>query len=87
MGNSRSNETKPTYTIKEVIEHNKRYPKSVWLMANKRVYDVTRMISYHPGGRDILFSKIGRDCTKDYLFHSKEGRKIWVKYCIGYLQG
>lgn len=86
MGQSTSYNKKPTYTKKDVFEHNKNNPKYLWLIANKRVYDVTELIPYHPGGRKALFNKIGKDCTKDYLQHSKGGRKLWVKYCIGYLQ-
>ena len=72
--------------MKQVNRHNKMNPNNIWITANNRVYDVTRLLPYHPGGNNCILKKQGKDCTNDYVFHSREGRKLWVKYCIGYLQ-
>ena len=56
------------------------------IFVKKAVYDVTEFIEKHPGGSNALLNKIGEDCTVDFNYHSKNGRKLWDKYKIGYLQ-
>ena len=43
-----------TYTMEEVSKHNKL--PSVWTVFDKKVYDITLYLDYHPG----------KDCTKVY---------------------
>ncbi len=52
------------------------------IYANGKTYDASKIIKNHPGGEKCLLRKIGQDCTKDYNFHSKKGKKEWKKYEI-----
>ena len=53
-----------TYTMEEVSKHNKL--PSVWTVFDKKVYDITLYLDYHPGGIKILEQIYGKDCTKAY---------------------
>ena len=41
----------------------------------------------HPGGTLALETRAGGavDCNPDYKFHSKNTRKLWNNYLIGYV--
>ena len=56
-----------------------------WLIARYRVYNVTDFFVLHPEHINVLLPKAGTDVSDDYLFHSKSMKKIWKKYCIGYI--
>lgn len=84
MGSSVNKIQKPTYTKQEVAKHIKR--ESLWITANGRVYDITAFLSSHPGGDKIFLKKAGQNCSTDYLFHSKNAKKMWQKYWIGNLE-
>ncbi|DAZ92544.1 TPA: hypothetical protein N0F65_012774 [Lagenidium giganteum] len=61
--------------------------ESCWLVANKSVYDVTGLLSFHPAGlKSILRKAGGPDCTQDMKFHSKGARKLLEQCFIGKLQ-
>ena len=57
-----------------------------WIVANDKVYDITQLFEIHPGGKKCLINHIGKDCTLDYNFHSKNGKLEWKKYQIGYIK-
>jgi cytochrome b involved in lipid metabolism len=40
---------------------------AAWLAVRGRVYDVTGFLSYHPGGRSVLLSNLGRDATAAFV--------------------
>uniref|UniRef100_A0A7S3LGK6 Cytochrome b5 heme-binding domain-containing protein n=1 Tax=Amphora coffeiformis TaxID=265554 RepID=A0A7S3LGK6_9STRA len=75
----------PVFTLCQVRKHCTE--KSVWIVAGKDIYDVTAYIDRHPGGRECILRKAGgaRDCTDDFQFHSKAGRRGWNKYKVGVL--
>jgi cytochrome b involved in lipid metabolism len=51
------------------------------------VYDVTGLVTSHPGGvRSILRKAGGPDCARDMKFHTKKARKMMEKCFIGKLQ-
>ena len=50
--------------MEEVSKHNKL--PSVWTVFDKKVYDITLYLDYHPGGIKILEQIYGKDCTKAY---------------------
>ncbi|KAI4839416.1 hypothetical protein MKS88_001966 [Plasmodium brasilianum] len=54
-----------TFTVEEVAKHNTE--KDAWVIYNKKVYDITHYIKYHPGGEDILLEQAGKDIT-NYVF-------------------
>ncbi len=72
------------YDWNEIKLHNKK--DDCWIVANNKVYDVTSLINKHPGGTNSIIKNAGKDCTRDYDFHSKISRKIWKKYQIGIIK-
>ncbi|TDH65994.1 hypothetical protein CCR75_001846 [Bremia lactucae] len=60
---------------------------SCWLVSGGQVYDVTGLVTVHPGGiLSILRKAGGLDCTRDMKFHTKNARKMMEKCFIGKLQ-
>ncbi|KAJ1496993.1 hypothetical protein HMI55_005748 [Coelomomyces lativittatus] len=54
-------------SINEVAQH--RQPDDCWVAIRGQVYDVTKFIDKHPGGRKILLKNVGTDATKVfYIF-------------------
>jgi len=51
------------------------------------VYDVSKFLNDHPGGREIILRVAGRDATDDFeeAEHSKDARDMLSKYRIGRL--
>ena len=72
------------FSLQEINKH--KSIDSCWLMANNKVYDVTDFLKIHPEHIPIILPKAGQDVTKDYSFHTRHMKKIWKKYCIGYVQ-
>lgn len=70
------------FSAEEVAKH--KEADDCWLIANGQVYDATPFLEIHPGGPCIL-KRGGQDATRDYEFHSKNGRKTWKRYHIGTL--
>jgi cytochrome b involved in lipid metabolism len=83
-GNSTS-KTSQYYTICEVRRHNT--VDSAWIIVGNKIYDATSYIHNHPGGIESILKCSGgsRDCTTDYMFHSKRGQAMFTKHCIGQL--
>jgi hypothetical protein len=71
------------YTMCEIQRHNTE--KSAWLVAGDDIYDATDYVNQHPGGKTSILKKTGGacDCTVDFRFHSKSGRRVWHKYHVG----
>ena len=59
--------------------------EDAWLSADGRVFDVTPFLGSHPGGRDSLLMRAGRDCTADFEFHSSSARRRWSEFQVGNL--
>jgi cytochrome b involved in lipid metabolism len=75
-----------TYSPCEIARHNTE--DSAWLVVGNDIFDVTKFLQQHPGGKDSILRKAGGvvDCSKDLLFHSKMGRKLWRSCYIGRVQ-
>jgi hypothetical protein len=75
------------YTLCEVRRH--CTAESAWLVAGDDIYDATEYLKsdQHPGGQVSILKKAGGavDCTEDFRFHSRGGRKMWQKYHVGKL--
>ena len=67
--------------INKMIKNNK-----IIIIRKNIVYDFTKFINKHPGGKDIIIKKIGIDNQKNYNFHSVAAKKKWNKYKIGYIK-
>jgi acyl-CoA oxidase len=67
-GKKLSNENVKTYTAEEVAKHNK--DGDCWVILWDKVYDVSKFINDHPGGKDTLMEFVGKDGTEQFdLIH------------------
>eukprot|EP01017_Pseudomicrothorax_dubius_P025263 TRINITY_DN2709_c0_g2_i1.p1 TRINITY_DN2709_c0_g2~~TRINITY_DN2709_c0_g2_i1.p1 ORF type:complete len:291 (-),score=66.59 TRINITY_DN2709_c0_g2_i1:101-973(-) len=74
------------YTMEEVNAHNA--DTDAWIVINGKIYDVTKYLNYHPGGKPKLMLGVGRDGTA--LFHQYHpwvnAHFILEKYQVGYVK-
>ncbi|CAJ1391976.1 unnamed protein product [Effrenium voratum] len=63
----------PFYSRAEVAKHTAAEP---WMIIHNRVYDLKPLLGNHPGGDEIITSKAGTDCTKEFevFEHSEKAR-------------
>lgn len=75
----------PTITPEDLARHNTE--RSCLILAGTTVYDVTRYLDEHPGGRETLLRRGGgkEDCTRDLGFHSSKARRQWKEHIVAEL--
>ena len=76
------------YTWQEISKHNNE--DSAWVYLNEDVFDVTKFLDRHPGGRDMLLLMAGRDITdlfQTYHPFTEKPKQILQKFKIGKLKG
>eukprot|EP00930_Biecheleria_cincta_P034483 TRINITY_DN23831_c0_g1_i2.p1 TRINITY_DN23831_c0_g1~~TRINITY_DN23831_c0_g1_i2.p1 ORF type:complete len:102 (+),score=20.38 TRINITY_DN23831_c0_g1_i2:28-333(+) len=72
------------FTAAEVAEH--KTPADLWVIIDKKVYDLTSWHQFHPGGPELLLRYGGLDVTAaEKTAHGtlKKPISIMHKYCIG----
>jgi len=58
------------YTLEEVSKHNKE--EDCWVVIGDKVYDVSKFLVDHPGGKDAIMLYAGQDCTEQFeLMHQE----------------
>lgn len=58
-------------TVEEVAKHNSE--SDCWLIIDNVVYDVTKFLNAHPGGKGALLTYAGKEVTSEfYAFHSRD---------------
>ncbi|KAI8970074.1 cytochrome b5-like heme/steroid binding domain-containing protein [Mycotypha africana] len=71
------------YTHADVAQHNKR--DDLWMIVDKKVYNVTKFIDEHPGGDELLLDEGAKDATQAFedVGHTNDAREILERYYIG----
>ncbi|KAL7069996.1 hypothetical protein ACQ4LE_011176 [Meloidogyne hapla] len=61
--------------------------KSLWIILDNKVYDVTKFLLEHPGGEEVLMQWGGQDATESFneVGHSADARAMTNDYLIGEL--
>ena len=75
---------KKSYTRDEVAAHSA--DGDCWVIISNKVYDVSKYMGVHPGGKDILLANAnGQDATEAYeeADHTKRAREMVTKYYVG----
>ena len=72
-----------TYTYQEISKHNK--DDDCWIIINNEVYNVTKFLDEHPGGKKAIMLYGGKDATEEYeMIHRPDILKKYGKeYHIG----
>ncbi|XP_076654410.1 cytochrome b5 isoform X2 [Halictus rubicundus] len=74
------------YTRAEVTKH--KDANDLWVIINRKVYNLSSFLLKHPGGGEILMQVGGEDATEPFedLGHSSYARKMMVEYEIGEIE-
>ncbi len=62
---------KKSFTLTDVSKHNT--DKDCWVVLHGEVYDVTKFLADHPGGKKAIMIYAGKDATKEFdMLHAKD---------------
>eukprot|EP00166_Cyanidium_caldarium_P000953 ctg_1425.g442 len=68
--------------MSEVEKHTKE--DSAWIVVKGRVYDATKFLDQHPGGKAAIMMNTGTDCTEDFsAIHSERAWNLLSRFYIG----
>ena len=73
----------PKYTMNDI--NNMIAAGKIIFVVNGKVVDATDMAKKHPAGERCLLRNNGKECTRDYDFHSSNAMKMWDERVIGKL--
>ncbi len=75
-----------TFTRAEVASHNTE--ESLWIIVDSKVYDLTKFVKFHPGGKYVLVDVAGKDATKVFFdMHRADVLKKYDRFRIGSIEG
>lgn len=70
------------YSLKQVAEH--RSEDDCWVAVNNKVYNLTKWLNKHPGGKSVLFNLAGTDCSDEFrTFHYKPNYNLLKLFQVG----
>lgn len=71
------------YTSQEIGEHNTE--TDCWIRIRDKVYDVTKYLDIHPGGREVITDVAGEDATGIFedIGHSKRAWEQLDTFQVG----
>ena len=72
----------------EEIQEHHGDAETVWTVIHGKVYDMTKFLDEHPGGRAILVENAGLDSSEEFddVGHSKDAQEMLDEYEIGRLE-
>ena len=71
-----------TFTRDEVAKHNT--DTDLWVIIDSRVYDLSKFIKFHPGGKSVLIDYAGKDATRVfYDMHRVDVLKKYQHFVVG----
>ncbi|KAI8087737.1 acyl-CoA dehydrogenase/oxidase [Gilbertella persicaria] len=58
-----------SFTVEQVAQHSTA--NDCWVIIENKVFDITKFLNEHPGGKKILLKKAGKDASKEFkTFHN-----------------
>jgi len=72
----------------EEVEEHHGDAETVWTVIHGKVYDITKFLDEHPGGRSILVENAGLDSSEgfDDTGHSNDAKEMLKQYEIGIVE-
>ncbi|KAF8340593.1 acyl-CoA dehydrogenase NM domain-like protein [Cantharellus anzutake] len=79
-----------SFTVEEVAKHDK--PDDLWIIIDSKVFDLTKFINLHPGGKSVLIdpSIAGKDATDAFFSLHRHEVLLTPRYArlqIGFIEG
>lgn len=76
-----------TYTWDQIRQHTS--PGDLWLVIDRKVYDVSTWMEDHPGGPEVMLQEAGKDASNAFaeIGHSLYAEGLLKEYYIGDLAG
>jgi len=76
----------PIFDIETIAKHNT--PEDGWLVIKGGVYNISKFIEFHPGGRSIIEKNLGTDVTEAFMeptihTHSEKAWRMLERYKVG----
>lgn len=68
------------YTLEEVSKHTSE--SDCWIIFDNTVYNITKFLEKHPGGKNILMKFAGKDGSKAFLAKGKGKGHAQIAYSI-----